>query len=203
MAESLHDGEGTQAIPQRETENREDGQASFGPESTVEGSKDTAGDGKTPGPTVEASGEHPTPTARLEPSGEAIEQELESLSRAPFRRILKDFLGFTPTPEALKRFADKYPDKWAKSIGVIAQLAGYQTDVVETNNILIIGHMDDSALRKRMAELEQKLNLSHNTISTKIENTPSRHFKESDPSSSNIIDVEATVKAESKKAGEN
>lgn len=198
MAESLHDREGEEAIPQRQTQDCQGGENTAGQDEGT-GSLNSASDGETSGLTVEASGREYPKTALVEPSGEAIEQELESLSRAPFRRILKDFLGFAPTPEALRRFAERYPDKWAKSIGVIAQLAGYQTDVVETNNILIIGHMDDSALRKRMAELEQKLNLSHNVITAKVENSPSRHFKEASPSADNIIDVEATIK----KSGEN
>lgn len=193
MDESLLDSEGAQAIPSGQTSPASaNGSPPLGREGEASPSENPASDGGI-AKEVETSGREYPKTALVEPSGEDIEQELESLSRAPFRRILKDFLGFAPSPDALRKFAEKYPDRWANALSTLSQLGGYKKDVTETNNIIMIGHMDDSALRRRMAELESKLGVSGNMISAEVQ-MPSRRLQESSPSSDNIIDVKATVK---------
>src|SRR2546427_7006229 len=54
----------------------------------------------------------------------SLEKELVKTERAPFRRALQRVLGFRPTAEALQKFADKSPDKWAQAVTMLAGLAG-------------------------------------------------------------------------------
>lgn len=129
--------------------------------------------------------------ARSTPTRAEIEQELESLSRGPFKRILADYLGFSPTAAALRRFADKSPDKWANSVGILAQLAGFKKDVVEVNNFMMIGHMDDATLYRKLQEAEAQFASSSRLIETP---QPVQTLRERDPSSDpSIVDVQATV----------
>lgn len=180
MVSSIHDGE--------EKANggaRQDASTYFvegtSPSSKQIGQVATGGDDTEPVQPVRASA---TPTR------EEVEIELESLSRGPFKRILADYLGFSPTPAAIKRFADKSPDKWATSIGVLAQLAGFKKDVVEVNNFMMIGHMDDASLHRRLQEVESQFAES----SRLIENVPTPTLRERDPSSDpDIVDVKATI----------
>lgn len=127
------------------------------------------------------------------PTRAEIEAELASLSRDPFRRVLADYLGFVPTPAALRRFANSKPDKWATALSIIAQLAGYKRDTVEVNNFMMIGSMDDATLLKRLKEVRQVKDEKDYLIEStapppKRELAPSR-----DP---DIIDVQATIKKE-------
>lgn len=197
MDASLFDGEAKEGnSPSQDPTASSNGANPSSGESEDARGENSHSDGEAEGEEVEACRYAPSPRTSLEPAREEIERELESLSRAPFRRILRDFLGFTPTAAALRRFAEKNPDKWAKSISILAQLGGFQNDVNVTNNIVNIGSMDDSALRKRMADLEAKLGISHNMI-VSIENTPSPVLRERNPTSPDIIDVKATVTKDS------
>lgn len=54
------------------------------------------------------------------------------LDRQPFREELANFLNASPTPDAIRRFAEKSPDRWANAISALARAAGYAD-----NNIAI------------------------------------------------------------------
>lgn len=198
MAKSLRDGEGEKANASSSPTNptpSKDGEDAIG-ENFASQSENREGDSSFEVSEVEAdSGNRGGGETRMEPPGEDIEAELEQLSRGPFKRILKDFLGFSPTTKAIQQFANKSPDKWAKAVEIIAQLGGYKKDVQETNNVYVVHHMPDSDLRKKMAELEAKLNTSHNMLPTASNLDPTRILREPSPSSdNNIIDVAAKVK---------
>lgn len=90
------------------------------------------------------------------PTRAEVEQELAALSRGPFQQILADYLGFAPTPTAIRRFAERYPDKYVFALGVIAQLAGYKKDEVVVNNYMMVGNMSDYEINKRRLELQKQ-----------------------------------------------
>lgn len=150
------------------------------------------GDPADAGEVEETWGDHRSYTAanrRTTPTREEVEDELAILSRGPFARVLADYLGFSPTPAALRRFADKSPDKWAGALAILADLSGYKKGVVEVNNIMMIGSMDDSALIKRVKELEQLMNAQTRLItSQEPANQPRELAPSRDP---DIIDVKA------------
>jgi hypothetical protein len=83
-------------------------------------------------------------------------RELAAQARAPFRRVLAELIGARPTPEAIRRFADKYPDRWAQAVSIMGGLAGYERGVVEVNVFNIKG-LSDADLVKRLAEVEKQL----------------------------------------------
>lgn len=89
------------------------------------------------------------------PTRTEVEHELAVLSRGPFQRILADYLGFSPTPKALRKFAERSPDKWVNALGVLAQLSGFKRDEVVVNNIVMVGSMSDYEINKRRLELRK------------------------------------------------
>lgn len=101
------------------------------------------------------------------PNAAQIQVEINRMMRSPFRRILADYLGFAPTPDALKRFADKSPDRWMQGLTIIAGLAGYQKEVHVSADLNVNVHsMSDAdirakreALAQRALEVGQKLSL--------------------------------------------
>ena len=198
MAKSLRDGEGEKAnfaSSAEDSSSTKNGETPSG-ENFASQSENREGDSGFEVSPLEADNANRNGAeTRMEPPGEDIERELENLSRGPFKRILKDFLGFSPTTKAIKEFANKSPDKWAKAVEIIAQLGGYKRDAEQTNNVYVVHHLPDSDLRKKMAELEAKLNVSHNMLPTASNLDPSRILREPSPSSdNNIIDVAAKVK---------
>lgn len=76
---------------------------------------------------------------------------LASMSRAPFRQVLAELIRAKPTPEAVRRFADKYPDRWAQAVSMMAGLSGFERGIIEVNVFNIKG-LSDAEL---MAQLEQ------------------------------------------------
>lgn len=90
-------------------------------------------------------------------SPEAIAVELEVLSRAPFRAILARMLGAEPTPEKVREFAEKWPDRWAQLCSIFGKLAGY-SDKLEIDGSLAIAvsRLSDADLLSRIAALESE-----------------------------------------------
>lgn len=87
---------------------------------------------------------------------EMVGRQLAAMSREPFRRLLAQLIGAAPTPEALRRFADKSPDRWAQALSILGGLAGYERGVVEVNIFNIKG-LSDSELMARLAEVEAQV----------------------------------------------
>jgi hypothetical protein len=83
-------------------------------------------------------------------------RSLGKQSREPFRRLLAEVIGASPTPEALRRFADKHPDRWAQALSILGGLAGFDRGVMELN-VFNFGSMSDSQLMSRMAELDSEI----------------------------------------------
>ena len=93
-------------------------------------------------------------SGELHPNAPLIKKELAKLMRSPFRRILADYLGFAPTPEAIQRLAEKSPDRWIQGAIMLAGLAGFTKDTTVNVNHNVEVH-SDSELRERLALAEQ------------------------------------------------
>jgi hypothetical protein len=65
-------------------------------------------------------------------------------------------IGAAPEPEALTAFAQRYPDKWAQALSIMAGLAGYEKGLVELN-LFNIGSLPDAQLLARLASDEEEL----------------------------------------------
>lgn len=175
MAPSSADGEGeadfasllsAQSGGNRADRNQARAQNSFS--STISAGENQGGNGQDAGAVDSNSGE-PTafalrPSRLPQPSGEEIEAELAALSRGPFRRILTDYLGFAPTGPALQRFANKFPDKWANAVGILAQLAGYKKELQVEGTVQMVHTMSDSDIERRRKELQQLESASNRLI---------------------------------------
>ena len=93
---------------------------------------------------------------RLDP--EAIHRHLEVLDRDPFRLELGRLLECAPTTKALKAFANKYPEKWAKALSTLGTLSGYETKTeTQTNIYTQINVLSDSQLEEELKKTLRQL----------------------------------------------
>jgi hypothetical protein len=101
----------------------------------------------------------PTKSGRIrramrEPSREEVRAELGALSRAPFRRILEDFLAAAPSTQAVAKAATKSPDRWAQSLSIIAKLGGYH-EKLEIDGTARIQTLSDVEIEQEVERLVQ------------------------------------------------
>lgn len=80
----------------------------------------------------------------------ATMRELASFSRVPFRKLLGELIGAAPTAEAIRAFAEKYPDRWAQAVSIFAGLAGFEKGLVSLN-VYNVGAMSDVQLLAEIA----------------------------------------------------
>lgn len=88
---------------------------------------------------------------------ELLEKELRKSAREPFKRALTRLLGFRPTAEALQKWADKSPDRWAQAIGIMANLAGYEKGINITVTAKPVAELSDSQLLEEYLKSEAAL----------------------------------------------
>lgn len=101
----------------------------------------------------------------------SITQQITLLSREPFRNELAKMLKCAPTEAAIRRFANKQPDRWAQAVSILMKGAGYKDNIVqETNFYVQINNMSDAGLEIQLAEIEKELSqLSETKIAGVIE----------------------------------
>ena len=75
-------------------------------------------------------------------------------SRDPFIHVLADLLECQPTLDAIQAFANRYPDRWAQAVTMMARLAGYN-ETLEVKNDLTINVRDksDSELLRELGKM--------------------------------------------------
>lgn len=95
----------------------------------------------------------------IQPENSQVLTEIENYSRQPFQRTLAAMLGCEPTPEKIKRFADKWPDRWGQLVAIFARLSGFseKTEVVNVNVLTVIKNASDSELLEKISELETRI----------------------------------------------
>ncbi len=77
-------------------------------------------------------------------------------SRCP--ALLVDLLEARPSPEAIKEFAARHPDRWAQATVMLARLAGYHDKLkVEGGLALQVSQMSDVELLDQLADTEAQL----------------------------------------------
>ncbi len=91
---------------------------------------------------------------------EGAKQKLMDLDTAPIRDLLALFFSAQPDMDAVKHWAARNPDKWAKSFQSLAQAAGlhYQPPTPPQGNVTVNLHlMSDSQVMALMAQQQQEL----------------------------------------------
>jgi len=117
------------------------------------------------GETPEPTGEELSPAANtrigsgeLHPGAAKVRAEILHQLRAPFQRMLADYLGCAPTVAAIQKFADKSPDRWVQGLVMLGQMAGYTKDVHVTADIGVsVRGMSDVEVRERLAAARETL----------------------------------------------
>jgi hypothetical protein len=95
-------------------------------------------------------------------SADQIHEELQSLSRAPFRRELAKILACAPTEAAYREQAERHPDRWGQNAAMFSRMAGYHEKLeVEGSLSVSVQGMSDSQLSERLAVLEAQLASMH------------------------------------------
>ena len=87
-----------------------------------------------------------------------VSSALHARSREPFTDILACIIAAEPDLEAIKAFANRYPNKWAQAVQIFAHLAGYH-DKLQVNSDITLGvlQMSDAELMVRLAEAQARL----------------------------------------------
>lgn len=67
-------------------------------------------------------------------------------------------MGAEPSPEAIEAFATENPDKWAQTVRLFAQLAGYKDGVEHSGHIsMSVGQMSDAQMEIELQNIRQEL----------------------------------------------
>jgi hypothetical protein len=88
------------------------------------------------------------------PQVETLARQIGALSRTPFADELTKLLGVHhPTDAAIKKFANRHPDKWMSMVSTAAKLAGYadKSESLNVHAILSIQNMSDAELEIELA----------------------------------------------------
>jgi len=89
---------------------------------------------------------------------EDLNAEYKAFSRSPFIAILAHLTHCIPTDEALQRFADDHPDRWANAVKTFSHLAGYHDKLEITGNVAVQVHLlGDAQLLAKIQDVEKKL----------------------------------------------
>ena len=76
-----------------------------------------------------------------------IHEQLENLSRRPFRALLARILACAPSDEAIQALAERSPDRWGQFLSLASKPAGYNDKLeVEGSIALKINDLSDAEL---------------------------------------------------------
>lgn len=105
-------------------------------------------------------GNSPTGHGAPTPLGDDIRQKLQTYDRSPFMDVLLSFLEGSPSPDAIKAFAERNPDKWASAMASVARIAGY-TEKTEINQSVhvTVSRMSDSQVEDRLKALQAQIGI--------------------------------------------
>ncbi len=89
---------------------------------------------------------------------EQIREQLESLSRRPFRTVLARLLDCAPTDAAMVAQAEKNPDRWGQTVALLARLSGYNEKLeVEGSLTMRVQDLSDAELTAQLAAYQATL----------------------------------------------
>lgn len=114
---------------------------------------------------------------------QAVREQLDMMSRGPFKDFLAMLLGAHPTEESLLAFAQNNPEKWANTVRTFATLTGYREEIEVNLNVMAkVKIMSDMDLEHQLRDLQSKIGDSYLVDPAVIE-TP---FKRVDSSNTAI-----------------
>lgn len=86
-------------------------------------------------------------------------ESLLALDRTPFREIMANILQCGPTDQAMRKFANIHPDRWARCVELFAQMGGFseKKDLTVHHEFEEIQSMSDSELEDSIRELDEEM----------------------------------------------
>lgn len=86
-----------------------------------------------------------------------IRSVLRTYDRSPFQDLLSSWLSAGPTLEAIRSFADKYPDRWAGAIAQLAKVAGFSERREVLTAHFNVTELSDSQLEDQLIAMAQHM----------------------------------------------
>ncbi len=89
---------------------------------------------------------------------DSVRAQIMALQREPFREVLAEALGCTPSREAMAAFSEKHPDRWAQCLAILGRLSGYKDEMaVAKDSNVSISLMSDAELIEEMHRLRRQV----------------------------------------------
>lgn len=83
---------------------------------------------------------------------ESIKEQIQALSRKPFRDLVVTALASSPTQGAIEALAEKHPDRYGQYLAIVARLGGFNERLeVEGSLTTTISTLSDAELAARVA----------------------------------------------------
>ena len=118
------------------------------------------------------------------PTREEIADQLKAFNRGPFLEVLADLMSCAPTLEDIETMAKDDPNKWAKTVQIIAKLSGYHDKLEITGNIAVeIKGLGDAQLLSKIEEVSKKLSVLNKADYTLIEGEVEKEGQKNAPGS--------------------
>jgi len=100
---------------------------------------------------------------------DTLQDELDNLSRGPFRRVLAKLLKNAPSEDAISKQAEAHPDRWGQTTALIARLGGYNEKLeIEGSLNLKIQTLSDLDLASLLSDLQHQLDMQSSGTSTQV-----------------------------------
>jgi len=114
-------------------------------------------------------------------NGDQLRAQLSLYDRRPFLDLLAEWLECSPDPEDIKKFASKYPDRYAGAIRQLAQIGGFtEKREVSVDVHVNIRTLSDSQLEDRLKQLTGELKIPEIIDETATEISKTGGIKSSD-----------------------
>jgi hypothetical protein len=89
-----------------------------------------------------------------------VREQIENLSRRPFRTVLARLLDNAPSDEAIAGQAERNPDRWAQTVALIARLGGFNEKLeVEGSITHKINELSDAELEAQLAQYQVQMDM--------------------------------------------
>lgn len=84
---------------------------------------------------------------------EAIRENIDALSRDPFREQLATWLQAAPQGDSIEEWANRHPDRWAQGLAIVGRLAGFSDKLEVEGTIQHVHELSDAEIIQRVQQL--------------------------------------------------
>lgn len=93
-------------------------------------------------------------------NADQLRAKLRKYDRTPFIDLLALWMECTPDVEVIEHFAEKYPDRFIRSMVELGKLSGFaEKSQIDVNLTAQVGALSDSQLEERLRQAAQRLGI--------------------------------------------